>query len=120
MCRQCAAVVVALGKGVEKGWRHGHGGLRFSVVPEGNRSSWGQGFERLVVFRLSGSSPLDVSTKWWRHVAKYPWLAYNKRLKFGNGQGAAPFQSAMVYLGNRIEQFHNVFDKDGFIYSTPF
>ena len=63
---------------------------------------------------------LDVSTKWWRHVAKYPWLAYNKRLKFGNGRGAAPFQSAMVYLGNRIEQFHNVFGKDGFIYSTTF
>ena len=63
---------------------------------------------------------LDVSTKWWRSVAKYPWLAYNKRLKFGNGKGAAPFQSAMIYLGHRVEQFHNVFDKDGFIYSTTF
>jgi phage N-6-adenine-methyltransferase len=63
---------------------------------------------------------LDVSTKWWRSVAKYPWLAYNKRLKFGNGKGAAPFQSAMIYLGHRVEQFHNVFSKDGFIYSTTF
>ena len=63
---------------------------------------------------------LDISTKWWRCIAHYPWLAYNKRLKFGEGTHAAPFQSAMVYLGNRIEKFYNVFDKDGFIYSTKF
>ena len=63
---------------------------------------------------------LDISTKWWRSVAGYPWLAYNKRLKFGGGKGAAPFQSAMVYLGTRVERFHNVFEQDGFIYSTTF
>ena len=63
---------------------------------------------------------LDVSTKWWSSVAIYPWLAYNRRLRFGNGQGAAPFQSAMVYLGSRIERFHNHFCDDGFIYSTKF
>ena len=63
---------------------------------------------------------LDISTKWWRYVASYPWLAYNTRLRFGDGKHAAPFQSAMIYLGNRIEQFHNVFQEDGFIYSTKF
>ena len=63
---------------------------------------------------------LDISTKWWQSIAKFPWLAYNRRLRFGNGNSAAPFQSAMVYLGNRIERFHNVFEKDGYIYSTKF
>ena len=63
---------------------------------------------------------LDISTKWFREIARYPWLAYNRRLKFGAGKSAAPFQSAMVYLGHRVEQFHNVFGKDGFIYSTTF
>ncbi len=61
---------------------------------------------------------LDVSTKWWRSVANYPWLAYNRRLKFGNGKSAAPFQSAMVYLGSNLEKFKDVFSKDGTIYST--
>lgn len=60
---------------------------------------------------------LDVSTQWWRSVASYPWLAYNTRLKFGDGKCAAPFQSAMVYLGNRVERFHHIFGDDGFIFS---
>ena len=61
---------------------------------------------------------LDVSTKWWRSVANYPWLAYNRRLKFGDGKSAAPFQSAMVYLGSDLEKFKDVFSKDGTIYTT--
>ena len=60
---------------------------------------------------------LDVSTKWWRSVAPFPWLAYNKRLRFGDESSAAPFQSAMIYLGNRLNRFQEVFSKDGFIYT---
>ena len=41
---------------------------------------------------------MDVSTKWWKSISTYPFLAVNKRLKFGNGKGAKPFQSAIVYL----------------------
>lgn len=61
---------------------------------------------------------LDVSTKWWQHVAQYPWLAYNKRLRFGDGKSAAPFQSAMIYLGSDINRFVDVFSKDGTIYHS--
>lgn len=61
---------------------------------------------------------LDVSTKWWQSVASYPWLAYNKRLKFGEGTSAAPFQSAMIYLGANLSKFYNVFGKDGTIYTA--
>ena len=59
---------------------------------------------------------LDVSTKWWNAVAKYPWIAVNKRLKFGDGKGAAPFQSAVIYLGNDLDRFKEVFGKYGHLY----
>ena len=61
---------------------------------------------------------LDVSTKWWNAVAGYPWLAYNKRLKFGEGKSAAPFQSAMIYLGYDLSKFYRTFSKDGTIYTA--
>ena len=60
---------------------------------------------------------VDVSTKWWNSISKYPWLAYNRRLRFGDGSGAAPFQSAMVYLGKRYEDFVDVFGNNGTIYT---
>ena len=59
---------------------------------------------------------LDVSTKWWQSVCQYPWIAVNKRLKFGSGKGAAPFQSAIVYLGDDLPRFMNVFGKYGTCY----
>ena len=59
---------------------------------------------------------LDVSTKWWKSVAKYPWIAINKRMRFGDVTGAAPFQSAIVYLGEDLDRFNKVFGKYGFLY----
>ena len=62
---------------------------------------------------------LDVSTKWWNSVENYPWIAINKRLKFGSGKGAAPFQSAIIYLGKNLSKFNHVFGKYGTLY-VPF
>ena len=59
---------------------------------------------------------LDVSTKWWTAVAKYPWIAVNRRLKFGDGKGAAPFQSAFIYLGPNLDKFKSAFGKYGQLY----
>ena len=59
---------------------------------------------------------LDVSTKWWTAVAKYPWIAVNRRLKFGDGKGAAPFQSAIIYLGPNLDKFKTAFGKYGQLY----
>lgn len=61
---------------------------------------------------------LDISTKWWTSVSKYPWIAVNKRLKFGNKSdgNAAPFQSAIIYLGHRLDLFNNYFGKYGTLY----
>ena len=62
---------------------------------------------------------LDVSTKWWKSVSQYSWIAINKRLKFGDGKGAAPFQSAIIYLGKNLTKFNQVFGKYGTLY-VPF
>ena len=59
---------------------------------------------------------LDVSTKWWQSVSKYPWIAINKRMKFGDGKGASPFQSAIIYLGKDLDRFNKVFGKYGTLY----
>lgn len=61
---------------------------------------------------------LDVSTVWWKSVCNYPWIAVNKRLKFGNGKSAAPFQSAIIYLGDRLDRFKTVFGKYGTLYQS--
>lgn len=59
---------------------------------------------------------LDISTKWWSTVSKYPWIAVNKRLKFGDSKSAAPFQSAIVYLGTDLKRFAETFGKYGTCY----
>ena len=59
---------------------------------------------------------LDVSTKWWRSIEKYPWIAVNKRLRFGAAKSAAPFQSAIIYLGTDLDRFKNTFGKYGTLY----
>ena len=68
------------------------------------------GAEMLLLIKM------DVSTKWWRSINKYPFLAYNRRLRFGDSKSAAPFQSAMVYIGKRYHKFVGTFSKDGSIY----
>ena len=59
---------------------------------------------------------LDISTKWWSSVSRYPWIAINTRLKFGDSKSAAPFQSAIVYLGDNLDKFVDVFGKYGTAY----
>ena len=60
---------------------------------------------------------LDVSTKWWRSVSQYSWIAVNERMKFGDGTGATPFQSAIIYLGKNLEKFNTIFCKYGTLYA---
>ncbi len=59
---------------------------------------------------------MGSSTKWWKSVSKYPWVAINKRMKFGDGKGASPFQSAIIYLGKDLDRFNKVFGKYGTLY----
>ena len=59
---------------------------------------------------------LDISTKWYRSIADRPWIAINRRLRFGDATGAAPFQSALFYLGPDPSRFFQVFGELGTCY----
>ena len=59
---------------------------------------------------------LDISTKWYRSIADRPWVAINRRLRFGNSTSAAPFQSALFYLGPDPGRFFTVFGDLGTCY----
>ena len=59
---------------------------------------------------------LDVSTKWWQSVSKYPWIAVNTRMRFGSAKSASPFQSAIIYLGKDLKRFNDIFGKYGTLY----
>ena len=56
---------------------------------------------------------LDISTKWYRSIADRPWIAIDHRLRFGDAKGAAPFQSALFYLGPDPGRFFKVFKEFG-------
>jgi len=71
---------------------------------------WGNAKELILLIKL------DISTKWWSSVSMYPWLAINTRLKFGDSKSAAPFQSAIVYLGDNVDRFVDIFGKYGTAY----
>tara|TARA_R100000742_G_C4197658_1_gene27746 strand:- start:41 stop:556 length:516 start_codon:yes stop_codon:yes gene_type:complete len=75
-------------------------------------SQYETGFAKEMILLIK----LDVSTKWWNSISKYPWIAVNTRLKFGNAKSAAPFQSAIIYLGNNLTKFKKVFMKYGTLY----
>lgn len=59
---------------------------------------------------------LDISTKWYQSLADKPWIAINKRLRFGDSKGAAPFQSALFYLGPDPSRFFSIFGYLGTCY----
>jgi len=59
---------------------------------------------------------LDISTKWYRSIADRPWVAINKRLRFGDSTSAAPFQSALFYLGPDPGRFFQTFGDLGTCY----
>lgn len=102
------------------GLAHSWHGKVFMNHPYSNSKEWvpyavsqyTQGYATEMILLIK----LDVSTKWWQSVANYPWIAINKRLKFGEGKGAAPFQSAIIYLGNNVAKFNQIFGKYGTCY----
>ena len=85
----------------------------FMNHPYSDSKSWipyaRQQFDEGNVQELIMLIKLDISTKWYRSIADRPWIAINKRLRFGDGKGAAPFQSALFYLGPDPERFFDIF-----------
>ena len=92
----------------------------FMNHPYSDSKSWipyaRQQFDEANVQELIMLIKLDISTKWYRSIADCPWIAINKRLRFGDGKGAAPFQSALFYLGPNLGRFFTVFGDLGTCY----
>ena len=92
----------------------------FMNHPYSDSRSWipyaRQQFDEGSVQELIMLIKLDISTKWYRSIADRPWIAINKRLRFGDGKGAAPFQSALFYFGPDPGRFFTVFGNLGTCY----
>ena len=55
-------------------------------------------------------------TRAWQELSVFPWCGITGRLHFSGHPRAAPFPSAVFYLGDNIERFKNVFGPFGPIY----
>lgn len=60
--------------------------------------------------------PARTDTQWWQRLRDYPVCFVTGRLKFGSSTEAAPFPSAVFYLGNNIEAFYYAFQGIGDIW----
>ena len=104
----------------DNGLAHDWYGIVFMNHPYSNSKEWvpyaasqyesGNAEELVLLIKV------DVSTRWWQSINKYSWIAVNSRMKFGNGKGAAPFQSGIIYLGKNLDRFNEVFGKYGTLY----
>lgn len=73
-------------------------------------------YERGACTEAIALVPARVDTDWFRRFEAYPWLAVDGRLKFSGHQNAAPFPSALVYLGVAVGRFVEVFGDLGVIW----
>jgi hypothetical protein len=60
--------------------------------------------------------PARTDTQWWQRLRDYPVCFVTGRLKFGGNTEAAPFPSAVFYLGNNLEAFYYAFQGIGDIW----
>jgi len=80
-------------------------------------------YERGAVTEAVALLPARVDTRWWRELENYPVLFVRGRLKFphqddkpGEPPTSAPYPSAIVYLGPRLDDFKVAFGDLGPIY----
>jgi hypothetical protein len=60
--------------------------------------------------------PARTDTQWWGRIADYPVCFFEGRLKFNDCETAAPFPSALVYLGPDNRRFCRHFSPLGRLY----
>ncbi len=60
--------------------------------------------------------PARIDTKWWQLIRDYPVCFVTGRLTFKGNDSGAPFPSAIVYLGQRVDQFVKEFAPIGDIW----
>lgn len=61
--------------------------------------------------------PARTDARWFRMLRLYPKCFIAGRLKFGDARNSAPFPSVVVYLGDRLDRFADVFLPLGDIYT---
>jgi site-specific DNA-methyltransferase (adenine-specific) len=60
--------------------------------------------------------PARTDTQWWQMLRDYPVCLVGGRLRFGDAENAAPFPSAVFYLGENIGNFYHTFSGLGDIW----
>lgn len=60
--------------------------------------------------------PARTDTAWFQRMNDYVWCAVRGRLKFSSSENAAPFPSAVFYLGENISGFYMAFNNQGTIF----
>ncbi|WP_409048608.1 DNA N-6-adenine-methyltransferase [Microbacterium sp. HA-8] len=60
--------------------------------------------------------PARVNTAWMDRLAPYARCFVRGRLRFGDATGDAPFAVVLVYLGDRVQEFVDLFDALGSCY----
>jgi phage N-6-adenine-methyltransferase len=57
--------------------------------------------------------PARTDTQWFRALFNYPLCFISGRVRYSDGDGAAPFPSVLVYMGSRVDDFISVFKHRG-------
>ena len=60
--------------------------------------------------------PSRTDTEWFRELKEYPRCFIWGRLRFSNQENSAPFPSMIVYLGNNLNKFVEIFNEIGDVY----
>lgn len=60
--------------------------------------------------------PARTDTKWMRRLAEYPRCYIWGRLSFSEHENSAPFPSVVIYLGNNLQEFADLFGDMGDVY----
>lgn len=105
--------------GLEREWR----GRVFVNPPWDSQGSPGRWVTKLLNEHAAGRVseavcllPARVNTAWMDGLAPYARCFVRGRLRFGDATGDAPFPVVLVYLGDRAQDFVNVFDDLGSCY----
>jgi hypothetical protein len=74
------------------------------------------GYEAGAVSEAVALVPARVDTEWFRRLDPFPRCFVYGRLTFANAEHPAPFPSAAVYLGRRLDRFVTAFGAIGSIF----
>lgn len=75
-------------------------------------------YDRGVVSEVVILVPARTDTRWFNSLNGFIWCAIRGRLRFSGMKDAAPFPSAVFYLGDHRLRFYSAFEQLGPIYRS--